>query len=61
MEDCSQLCVYVKGQKVVDLFGARIGENGNPIHDYDADSVQNIFSSSKVVTSVSFSLNVEFS
>ena len=53
MEECAQLCVYVKGEKVVDLHGARLGQDGSPIYDYDGSSVQNIFSSSKTITSVS--------
>ena len=45
----SQLCVYVKGERVVDLWGSH-----GPHRDanYGPDSLQNIFSSGKSVASV---------
>ena len=45
-EGCAQLCVYVDDERVVDLYS-------NPgDKDYDADTVQNVFSSSKPLTSI---------
>ena len=45
----SQLCVYVKGERVVDLWGSH-GPNRDA--NYGPDSLQNIFSSGKSVASV---------
>ena len=45
----SQLCVYVKGERVVDLWGSH-GPNKDA--NYGPDSLQNIFSSGKSVASV---------
>jgi len=45
----SQLCVYVKGDKVVDLWGSH-GPKGDP--NYGPDSLQIIFSSGKSVASI---------
>ena len=45
----SQFCVYYKGKKVVDLYG--IGEKSGD-REYNADSLQVVFSSSKVVTAI---------
>ena len=45
----SQLCVYYKGKKVVDLYG--IGEKSED-KKYNADSLQVVFSSSKVVIAI---------
>jgi len=43
----AQLCVYVEGEKVVDLWGSAEGDTS-----YTADSLQCIFSSSKAVTAI---------
>eukprot|EP00092_Neocalanus_flemingeri_P004302 GFUD01004625.1.p1 GENE.GFUD01004625.1~~GFUD01004625.1.p1 ORF type:complete len:457 (+),score=129.58 GFUD01004625.1:76-1446(+) len=43
----AQLCVYVDGEKVVDLWGSAEGDPS-----YTADSLQCIFSSSKAVTAI---------
>ena len=48
-ENCASLCVYFKGRKVVDLTGKRKPEE-HP--DYDRDSLQVVFSSSKVVSAI---------
>ena len=45
----SQLCVYVKGERVVDLWGSH-GPNRDA--NYGPDSLQNIFSSGKSVASI---------
>ena len=45
----SQFCVYYKGKKVVDLHGR--GEK-NRDKGYNADSLQVVFSTSKVVTAI---------
>ena len=45
----SQLCVYVKGERVVDLWGSH-GTNRD--ENYGPDSLQNIFSSGKSVASI---------
>lgn len=46
----SQLCMYHKGQKVVDAFGDALGKGD----DYDRDSLQAIFSCSKLVSAIVF-------
>ena len=43
----AQLCVYVDGEKVVDLWGSAEGDT-----NYTADTLQCIFSSSKAVTAI---------
>jgi len=43
----SQLCIYVKGEKVVDLYGSAEGDAA-----YNADSLQCVYSSSKAVSAV---------
>lgn len=45
----SQFCVYYKGKKVVDLYG--VGEKSGH-KEYNADSLQVVFSTSKVVTAI---------
>lgn len=45
----SQFCVYYKGKKVVDLAG--VGEKSQD-KAYNADSLQVVFSSSKVITAI---------
>lgn len=43
----AQLCVYVEGKKVVDLWGSAEGDE-----TYTGDSLQCVFSSSKVITAI---------
>lgn len=50
----AQLCVYVEGECVVDLWGSAEGDTG-----YDGDSLQCVFSSSKAVTAVAVAQLVE--
>ena len=54
-ENSAQLCVYVNGERVVDLWG----DNEQPTaykEVYDADSLQLIFSSTKMLESLCFAL-----
>ncbi|MFT5482448.1 MAG: CubicO group peptidase (beta-lactamase class C family) [Halieaceae bacterium] len=46
-EDNSQLCIYYKGKKVVDLWASMAGDNS-----FTADSLVNIFSSGKSLESI---------
>ena len=41
----AQLCVYVDGECVVDLWGSAVGDT-----NYNGDSLQSVFSSSKART-----------
>lgn len=50
----AQLCVYVEGECVVDLWGSAEADPG-----YDGDSLQCVFSSSKAVTAVAVAQLVE--
>lgn len=50
----TQLCVYVKGEKVVDLWGSAEGDT-----TYTGDSLQCVFSSSKAVTAVAMAQAAE--
>ncbi len=50
----AQVCVYVKGEKVADLWGSSVGNES-----YSGDSIQTIFSSTKTVTSVVFACLVD--
>jgi len=43
----AQLCVYVDGRRVIDLWGSAEGDES-----YNADSLQCVFSSSKVITAI---------
>jgi len=43
----AQLCVYVEGKKVIDLWGSAEGDES-----YNGDSLQCVFSSSKVITAI---------
>lgn len=54
IEENAQLCVYFKGKKVVDLWGSKKG----PSH-FNGDTTTNIFSSTKVLTSICFATLVE--
>jgi hypothetical protein len=57
VEGGAQCCAYVKGQKVVELWGVR--ESSVPEDSYDGRSLQNIFSSTKVVTSLVVAMLVD--
>lgn len=64
-EDRAQLCVFVQGKKVVDLWGSRVqteerkwGAKADE-QPYRADSLQNIFSSTKVLTSIVVAMLVD--
>lgn len=61
IEDRAQCCVYVKGIKVVDLWGTSPEtpsiEREN--FKYRADAVQNVFSTTKVLTSVVIAMLVD--
>merc|ERR1711997_991748 len=46
-EENSQLCAYVQGKKVVDLWG-RVDKDNS----FDGDSLINVFSSTKSVTAI---------
>jgi len=50
----SQVCCYVKGLKVYDLYSTKEETDGLSIgyRQYGADSIQNLFSTSKVLTSL---------
>jgi CubicO group peptidase (beta-lactamase class C family) len=53
IQDCGQLCVYVKGKRVVDLWTCP------PDSDYGPSHVQNVFSSSKSLTSLVIAMLVD--
>ena len=54
IESSAQLCVYVEGECVVDLWGTRIKNSS-----YNADSLQTVFSSTKSVTAIVFASLVD--
>lgn len=59
-EDCAQVCVYHRGVKVVDLWGApRDDKTGLPRHSYGPDGLQNVFSSTKTLTSLVVAILVD--
>jgi CubicO group peptidase (beta-lactamase class C family) len=53
-EHCAQVCAFVDGTKVVDLWGSR-----SQVGDYGPDSVHNIFSAGKSVTSLVVAMLVD--
>jgi len=53
-EENSQLCVYVKGEKVIDLWGRVDKQN-----KFDGDSLVNVFSSTKSVTAICMGMAYE--
>jgi hypothetical protein len=55
IEDKSQLCVYVKGVKVIDICGYM----NNIITNYNRDSLQNVFSSGKSIVSFVIAILVD--
>eukprot|EP00122_Pirum_gemmata_P007915 Pgem_evm1s7279 len=59
-EECAQLCIFVKGEKVVDICGAAVDkETGKNVYDYDNSCMQNIFSSTKVISSLVMAMMVD--
>lgn len=52
----AQLCVYYEGEKVVDLTG---NCKKNPDKKYNAESLQVLFSSTKVITSIAVAYMVD--
>jgi hypothetical protein len=52
VEEHAQCCSYVKGVKVVDLYGTAPYPAAPHTVEYGPDSIQNVFSSTKVLTSV---------
>ncbi len=63
-QECSaQVCAYVRGQKVVDLWASRVqveqGWGVKSHQDYSAGHLQNIFSSTKVLTSLVVAMLVD--
>ena len=54
LERDSQLCIYHKGERVVDLWGScnEPGVSTAPAEGYDADTLQIVFSSTKACSSV---------
>jgi CubicO group peptidase (beta-lactamase class C family) len=53
IEDCAQVCVFVRGVKVIDLWGSIDSEHEDGNHTrYGPMSLQGVFSSSKAVTSL---------
>jgi len=62
LEDEAQCVVFVDGEKVVDLVGRRADEKDAleiGLVQYNASSIQNIFSSGKVLTSVAVAMLVD--
>ena len=53
-EDCSQLCAYVDGKKVVDLWGSATGDDS-----YNGDTLQMVFSSTKSLTAIAVACLVD--
>lgn len=54
IEDHAQLCVYVDGEVVVDVWGGR-----NDCTNYNGDTITNIFSSTKCLASICMALLVD--
>ena len=54
-EENSQLCVYVQGEVVVDLWGSM----ANTQHSFTGDTVTNVFSSTKSLTAICIAMLVD--
>ena len=54
-EEKSQLCVYVDGEVVVDLWGSM----ANTQHSFTGDTVTNVFSSTKSLTAICMAMLVD--
>ena len=53
LEDRAQLCVYVRGEKVIDIWGSAVGK------PYGPGFLQNVFSTTKVLTSLVVAMLVD--
>jgi len=53
-ETYAQLCIYVRGRKVVDLWGSK-----NTSNHFNGDSITNVFSSTKNLTSLAVAMLVD--
>ena len=60
VNEYAQLCVYVQGVKVVDLYGARPKGGTKSRLQYSETSLQNVFSSTKVLTSLVIAMLVDW-
>ena len=58
-EENSQLCVYVQGEVVVDLWGSKAGALADTQHPFTADTVTNVFSSTKSLTAICIAMLVD--
>ena len=62
-EDRAQCCAYVRGRKVVDIWASRIstkmGKWGDPARTYGPTSIQNVWSSTKVIESLVVAMLVD--
>ena len=58
VEECAQVCAFVKGKVVVDLWGGVFDpeKEKEVLYGYNSKSIQNLFSSSKVVSSFVFAM-----
>lgn len=52
IEKDAQVCCYVNGVKVIDLFGSNPTSNPTTPHQYTGTTVQNVYSSTKAITSL---------
>eukprot|EP00944_MAST-04C_sp_MAST-4C-sp1_P012039 g12039.t1 len=59
VNEYAQLCVYVQGIKVIDLYGARPKKGSKSRFQYNETSLQNVFSSTKVLTSLVIAMLVD--
>jgi hypothetical protein len=67
IEDCAQLCVFVRGYKVIDIWGNidtdpqldDTQKEAKPPARYGPDSLQNVFSCSKAITSLVVAMMVD--
>ena len=58
-EAMSQLCVYVEGEVVVDLWGSTAVAVAASQHSFTADTVTNVFSSTKSLTAICIAMLVD--
>ena len=54
-EENSQLCVYVEGEVVVDLWGSM----ADTVQSFTAETVMNVFSSTKSLTAICMAMLVD--
>ncbi len=55
----AQVCAYVRGEKVVDLWATARDDDDDGKEPYDGDSLHTVFSSTKAVTAVVFACLVD--